>query len=266
MSVERELASMIQRYFAIIKMPRDPEAQVFLNSCKAATVTVKGAKYTYYRCGSGPKVLLVHGLHANLDSMVELASSLMDRYEVILFDAPAHGEAAGMMVTMPQLQSFAQALGEELGPLHGLVAHSFGVLWALSAWGGALSAKTVVSISGPTSTRFLTEKFIDMNSVGDELAERLYQQLERRFGETYWEDFSLPVIARSLKVPGLIIHSQDDTMVPSTHAHEIGEGWPEAEVMILEGEEHFKLCKLDVVTELVGKTLDATLPVELSRA
>lgn len=256
MTLQRELAGAIQKYFAIIKMPREAETQAFLDECTEHRLSVKGASYTYYRAGAGPKVILVHGLHANLGSMVELARSLMDRYEVILFDAPAHGESAGLTANMPQLQNFARAIGEELGELHALIAHSLGVIWALSAWGDSLHAKTVVSISGPTGARFLTEKFIDMNEVGEGVAEGLYQQLERRFGESYWEDFSVPAIAKSIQVPGLIIHSRDDSMVPSSHAEQIGEHWPGAKIVILDGDEHFGSPDLDQVKALIGDHLD----------
>lgn len=265
MSNARELAGAIQKYFAILKQPHDDRTREFLGVCDSATLSLKGANYTYYYRGDGPKVLLIHGLHSNLGSMVDMAEILAGRYQVILFDAPAHGEAPGLLVNLPQLRSFAQALGAELGPLHAIIAHSLGAVWGLSAWGETLRAQTVVSISAPTSPRFLTEKFIQMNDLNPDVAAGLYQQLERRFGAAFWDEFSVPEIVKTLGVPGLVIHSEDDEMVPSSHAREIGQNWPGAETVILSGAEHFGSASLSQVMDMVANHLDQISPEPTER-
>ncbi|GAB4196276.1 MAG: hypothetical protein Tsb002_29460 [Wenzhouxiangellaceae bacterium] len=256
MNEARELASVVQNYFRIIKAPHDEATRAFLNDCQSFTVRSGNTDYQYYRRGSGPTVVLVHGLHSNLGSMAPLATDLVaNGYEVVLFDAPAHGEARGMSTTPVQVRQFIWDLNQQLGELQAVICHSLGGVWALSAWNDAFHAKTLITISSPATHRFLVTKFAALNQLRDELVEKLVMQLERRFGDGLWDDFSPAEIVRSITVPGLIIHGQADEFVPPDHAPQIKANWPAATLEMIEGAGHFEIGALPRVRQLVSEHL-----------
>lgn len=57
------------------------------------TVSVDGIDLHYYRVGSGPPVVLLHGMYENGQRWLPLGSDLADEYEVIAYDARAHGRS-----------------------------------------------------------------------------------------------------------------------------------------------------------------------------
>lgn len=256
MNTAKEIASAVQKYFAIMKVPHDEEAKAFLLQCLSGSIKIKNNQYDYYQRGEGPVVVLVHGLHSNVCSMVPIAEDLVAQgYKIVLFDAPAHGEAKGMSTNLPQIRQFIQALYQQLGELHAVIGHSLGVMWALSAWNKDFQAKTLISIASPSNPRFLVEKFVALNKIGGEVAEGLFLQLERRFGKGFWLEFSPTEIVKSLDVPGLIIHSQDDEFVPLSHAQEIHSNWEKSNLEIVEGTEHFDLAISSKVRALIADYL-----------
>ena len=51
-------------------------------------------------------------------------------------------------------------------------------------------ADAFVSISTPSTTRFLVEKFVQLNQLDGEVETRLCAELERRYGATLWTDYA----------------------------------------------------------------------------
>jgi alpha-beta hydrolase superfamily lysophospholipase len=49
-------------------------------------------------------------------------------YEVIAFDAPAHGDSSGKTANAFQYRDAIKAVYEKFGPMHSFIAHSFGGL------------------------------------------------------------------------------------------------------------------------------------------
>lgn len=59
-------------------------------------------------------------------------------FKVVAFDAPAHGESSGRTTDLVESASAIAAVAAHTGPLHAVLAHSFGASMALYAqrdWG-----------------------------------------------------------------------------------------------------------------------------------
>jgi len=208
----KEIALASQKYLAVMKTPHSELAKGFMQQCEPEAIRLKNKQYNYYRCGDGPTVVLIHGLHSNL--------------------------------------------GSQLGELTAIVAHSLGGLWAVSSWGEQFQAKTLILISTPSNNRFLVEQFIARNNIDEELADGLVQQIERRFGTSYWTDFSPRDTINSVGVPGLIIHSRNDQFVPSSHAEQIHSNWNAANIEILDGDEHLNMAESPQVRKLITEQIN----------
>ena len=92
---------------------------------------VKSVRLRYFLGGSGPPLLLVHGLGGAASNWVELASGLVRRRTLLVPDLPGHGGSSPLPAA-PSVEVFADRVGalaaaEGLLPA-GVVGHSFGGL------------------------------------------------------------------------------------------------------------------------------------------
>ncbi len=238
-----DLASLMATYWTIFKVPHDPATTEFLGQCQSHTVRSGGQPYKFYQRGSGPAVLLVHGLHGNLGSMIPVARALLDDgYRVVLFDVPAHGEALGTMTNPLEVREQIRAVAGQSGELHAVVAHSLGGLWALSSWGGEVQAAAFVSISTPSSHRFLVDMYAGMQSLDDAMVQQVAGEIEKLLGEQAWTEYSPVDIVPGIGVPGLILHGSGDTFVPPEHAAELHAAWPGSTLELIDGAGHLDIA------------------------
>lgn len=251
MSHDGIMAKVMQKYWGINKVPHDERTKEFLAQCQSGSVDLSGNSYKYYQQGSGPTVVVVHGLHSNLGSMVPIAQDLVSQgFKIAIFDAPAHGEAPGTQTNPAQIREVFRKIGGQLGEIRAIVCHSLGGFWSFCAWGDDFRAQTFVSIASPATHKFLVEKFVELGQLNNQIAEGIYKELERLFGKTVWVDFSPSEIVRSIGVPGLIIHGKNDDFVPPAHAGQLQSNWADAKLEMMEGLGHF-----DVVTSPNVRTL-----------
>ncbi|MFI6106746.1 alpha/beta fold hydrolase [Streptomyces sp. NPDC051310] len=256
MSRTESVDDLVERFYTVVKLPHDPFAKAFLNRCRSHTVKVNGRFYKYFQSGSGPTVLLVHGLNTNLGSMVAIAEELLAQgYRVVLFDVPPHGEALGTTGDPTEIRALLRALYDRLTGLHAVVCHSMGGLWALTAWHAGATARTVVSISSPPSKMFLVERFAEMNGLHDDRVRAVIGEIERRFGATVWDEYSALEAARAIDVPGLVVHGTADDYVPPVHAGELHASWRNSTVQLVEGAGHFDIVDSPEVRKIISAHL-----------
>lgn len=102
-----------------------------------AVHTSEGAVMSY-RLGQGPLWLLMHGWSGSASQFYPLMSHIAAQgFTAIAYDHPAHGQSAGNTGHLPRFvrtfDELATRLASEVGPLHGVIAHSMGGAVALSS-------------------------------------------------------------------------------------------------------------------------------------
>lgn len=252
-----DMATVLQQYYGILKIPHDADAQAFIAESEHRAVTVGGTAYSYYQLGNGPTILLVHGLHSNLGSMVPMARELVKQgYKTIVFDAPAHGAASGTHTYVPQVRDVIRAIGRDAGELHAMIGHSLGAFWALSAWNDTCRAKTLITVSSPSNHQFLIDKFVALHKLKKDVAKAIADHLETQFGKTMWVEYSPDALVKAISVPGLIIHDKNDDFVPSTHAQTLASNWSSAALKMIDcSAHHFLMMTSPVVRNLISEHL-----------
>lgn len=97
---------------------------------------VNGGEIHWHEQGSGPVVVLIHGLSGNLQNFTALAKTLATRYRVISVDRPGSGYSLRMRGTTADFDTQADMLNEwmdKIGITHVLlVGHSMGGAIALN--------------------------------------------------------------------------------------------------------------------------------------
>jgi len=254
MTTSTAIDQLARDFWTVGKVPHGPRSAAFLGQCQSFTVKAEGTAYKYYQRGTGPAVLLMHGVHSNLASMLGLAEELLARgYRVVLFDAPAHGDSPGTMTDPVEISAVIQAVAARFDEFEAIVGHSLGLLWLLAAWRNGVRAKAVVSVSSPATMMFLVDKFAELQGLDDDRVRDLARSIEGRLGDTVWTDLSPAETAKSIGVPCLIIHGAADDFVPPSHADQLHASWPGSTLELVDGVGHFDIVKSPEVGRRVAQ-------------
>lgn len=201
------------------------------------------------RWGAGPTVLLMHGWEGRPTQFASLIDALVAAgYTAVALDGPGHGRSPG---SEAHVVLFARALLEaaaELPPLCAVIGHSMGGASAMLAAQMGLSTETLVSIAAPSRILGVLRGFA--RQVGlPPLARSLFiQQFEREVGMAA---SALDVSRYELPMPGLIVHAEDDTMVPFAEAQLIHDAWFDSRLLRLKEGGHQRVLADPKVIEAV---------------
>lgn len=114
--------------------------------------TSRGIAYLE-RPGSGPVLVLAHGIGSNAASFTPLLAHLPDNLRVIAWNAPGYGGSTPLEKAWPQAQDYAGALAGllerlETGPV-ALLGHSLGALIAASFAASRVDRVTHLTLAAP---------------------------------------------------------------------------------------------------------------------
>ena len=203
-----------------------------------------GKIISVYAWGKGPAIVLAHGwsgrgaqLGAFVDPLVAAG------YRVIAFDAPAHGRSEGADTNLPEVAELILELAWRHGPLHAVVAHSFGVLTTLYAMGEGLRVARVVAVSPPSSIEGLVDKFAQGLAIPVAALKVMRSLFETRFGVDLWTRFSPLRLAQTTKTGALIVHDDTDREVPWQEGEALAQAWPGAQLVRTHGLGHRRILR-----------------------
>ncbi|MEI9809681.1 MAG: alpha/beta fold hydrolase [Bacteroidota bacterium] len=79
--------------------------------------------------GGQKKVLIIHGFESTAVNFEKYIHPLINKgYEVLAFDAPAHGRSSGQQITMLVYRDLIRYVHEHYGPVLSYMGHSLGAL------------------------------------------------------------------------------------------------------------------------------------------
>lgn len=95
-------------------------------SLKAGGYTIFGYRWNH---PAKRKVLVAHGFESSLKNFEGFVTPLVNKgYEVIAFDAPAHGQSEGKEIILPLYIKTLAVIYENYGPFDAYIGHSLGGL------------------------------------------------------------------------------------------------------------------------------------------
>ena len=180
--------------------------------------------------GQGPVIVLAHGWGGRAGRFSTIAAALVDAgFRVVLFDAPAHGASMGHQASLPQFSRALREVGDDVGPVAGLIGHSLGGAAVSLAMRQGLPAQRAVLLAAPADVVLYSHAFADHLRIPIRAREVMQQNLETRL-QISWEELHIPTLARCMTAPALIIHDVQDADVPHGHGVEIAHAWPGAQL------------------------------------
>ena len=200
------------------------------------------------------KALILHGFSSTVKKFDHFIMPLVKKgYEVLAFDAPAHGESSGKTITGFQYKDAIKAVYDQFGPIHSFIAHSFGGL-ALSLFMEEQEYqehKKIVLIAPASETERAVDSFADFLKIDDDVKEEMNRIIFERSGRQPHE-ISIRHAAKKIKANVLWIHDKDDDITPWTDAEKIQQdAHPNFQFMLTEGLGHRRIYRDNKVKKAV---------------
>lgn len=189
----------------------------------------------------GPGVLLVHGWGSRGARFVDLGGALLATgHRVVTFDAPGHGASSGRLSSGPEFARAAIAVSKAVGSVSVVVGHSLGGFATALALGSGLDARRAVFLAPSANADSYSAQFAALLGVDAPVMASMRGRLERRLGFA-WSEMDVPILARDMRVPLLVIHDRDDREVGWDHGAAIARAWPGAELVTTTGLGHHRI-------------------------
>lgn len=197
--------------------------------------------YRYGNPKASKKILFVHGWSGRGTQMSHLASAMAAKgYQVISFDAPAHGKAPGKISMMPFFIEAVHHLEKTEGPFHAAVGHSLGGMSLLKAVKDGFAINKLVIIGTANSITHITREFARNMQLSEKVARKMKSYFDRKFGQDM-DEYSGALSAEKVAIPTLVVHDKMDVDVHISSAYDINTKLKNGELYITQDLGHRKI-------------------------
>lgn len=225
---KRKTAKKAFELFCTVRKGRVLPSQVeYLKAAKLEVLEVCHHRLQTYRwAGDGQTVLLVHGWESNTFRWRNLIAELRGAdYNIVAFDAPAHGYSSGKRLHVPLYSDCLQYIIEQYRPKH-LLGHSVGGMTLLynESVHANENVEKIVTIGSPSEFHEILDHFQQLLSFNDRVLEALEAYFFERFGFRVHEFSSSRFVADNTK-KGLLLHDRLDKLAPFHASEEVHKHW-----------------------------------------
>jgi pimeloyl-ACP methyl ester carboxylesterase len=216
-----------------------PDQREVIEQARPFSVRVDGRRLAVWSWGDGPIIYLVHGWGSRGGRLAAFVAPLVAAgYQVVTYDAPAHGASEGRLSSMPEFARALRGVVDAVGPMQGMIAHSLGAsASALAMHQGLRVPRAVFLAPAADPPRFALRFGSEALGLDAATVARVRANSERRLG-VRWSELQVPPLARALRVPLLLFHDRDDTYVPWTDGSAISSVWADSELVTTVGLGH----------------------------
>ena len=172
------------------------------------------------------KVLILHGFGSAAYKLAAFVAPLTTRgFEVLAFDAPAHGHSDGKQTNAIEYSAMIKKVIGLYGPVRGFIAHSFGGLaLSLAMEETAHDESTrIVFIAPATETSSAVDAAFSILRISDQQVrdevDRIIFEVSGK--ETAW--FSIRRSVKNIRAKILWIHDEEDAITPFRDALKVKE-------------------------------------------
>ena len=249
-----------RRWLRTHRSRESPWEQVILGSAHTEAISVEAHTVVTYRWGKGDNVLLAHGWNGRTGHLGAFVAPLVERgYQVIGFDAPAHGRSSGARTSILEITRTMQAIAAVHGPFQAILGHSFGGMCAAFALDAVFPARGAVCVASPASMAWLMRRFARYLELPSPVVHDLQQRAARRIGNEGWQRLLAGDQASRLDHPALIIHDHQDDVFPWQQGKAFAQSWPRARFLSTVGLGHRRILRDPAVIEEVVRFVTGTI-------
>lgn len=205
--------------------------------------TVRGYRWNK---GAPKKLLISHGFESAVVNFERYVKPLIAKdYEVLAFDAPAHGQSTGTTINAREYKEVLLEINRQFGPVDSFITHSFGGLClslALEEMGTHPKQKIVFIAPAVETTRAI-DHFFSLLKLDEGVREK-FDQLISEIGGHPPSWYSLARTAPQLEAQVLFLQDRDDQMTPYADVEPIiRKNYPNFHFVISEGLGHRRIYR-----------------------
>jgi len=210
----------------------------------------------YHYGKSEKKVLLVHGWSGRGTQMFKVADALVAKgYEVVSFDAPAHGKSEGKSSMMLEFIECIMTFDKKFGPFDYAIGHSLGGMAIINALKRGFKTNKIVTIGSGDKISDIVIDFINQLELNPSLAPKLTAYFENKLKDKM-SDYDSSYVIQNFDIPHLIIHDKEDVEVGVYCAKNIHKYSKNSTLFLTEGFGHRKILGSDEVIEKINQFID----------
>ncbi len=253
-SRKKAAALAFELFCTPIRRARKKKPPIF-NKGEKLQFKIEGLTITGHRWNAPQekKCLIVHGFESTSYNFDRYISPLIKKgYEVLAFDAPAHGKSEGKQITLPLYVATIKEIHEKYGPIHAYLAHSFGGL-ALTHFLETIPTQNtkVVLIAPATETTTAIDSFFKFLHLNGELRKD-FDELIYKKGGKHPNEYSIRRAMHHINASILWIHDEEDQMTPLSDAIRIrDDNHNHVEFMITKGLGHRRIYRENQVVKRI---------------
>ncbi len=201
------------------------------------------------------KVLILHGFSSSAYKFHHYVAPLIEKgYEVLAFDAPAHGGSAGKTINALEYGKLIEVIIRTFGPVNGFIAHSFGgIALSLALEKSPHDQNTkVVLIAPATETTSAIDAAFKMLDIENKNVREAFENIikEKSGHPSKW--FSIKRAMQHIKASTLWIHDEEDDITPLSDALKVKElNLPNVQFYITQGLGHRRIYRDKTVKKRV---------------
>jgi len=204
--------------------------------------------------GGSKRVQIVHGFESasqNFDAYIR--AFINKGYEVLAFDAQAHGISGGKQITLPLYIDILGEIYRRYGPIQSFLAHSFGGL-ALVHFLETLPADASVRlalVAPATEAVTAIDQLFKLLKLGKPVR-KAFDEIILRSSFTAPEHYSIPRAITHIHMPVLWIHDHGDDVTPLNDVQPlIDKKHPHIQFLLTKGLGHRRIYKDEKVIEAI---------------
>jgi pimeloyl-ACP methyl ester carboxylesterase len=213
--------------------------------------TVRGYRWNK---GGSRKVLIAHGFNSSVASFDLYIPQLTKKgYEVLAFDAPAHGRSTGKTINAAVYSDMILYIYEKYGPIKSFMAHSFGglsVSLALEKIPHDDSYRLVL-IAPATESKTAIDFFFSFMKL-DETVRKEFDELICRMRQKPSDWYSVSRVIKNIHAKVRWFHDETDDITPWRDAQKVKEqNYPHIDFVVTNGFGHRKIFRQNEVIQSI---------------
>jgi pimeloyl-ACP methyl ester carboxylesterase len=205
--------------------------------------TIRGYRFNH---PSEKKLLITHGFESSVLKFDKYIKPFIKKgYEVLAFDAPAHGESTGKRVNALVFKEVIHHINKEYGPIQNFMGHSFGGL-ALSLYLDEHKhddSYKLVLIAPAAETTTAVDNFFAFLRLDQDVRKEFDLLIQKKSGKPpAW--FSVARALKNIKARVLFLQDKKDSLTPISDVEPImREEHPHVQFRISEGLGHSRIYR-----------------------
>lgn len=249
-------------WFTVFKTERKPwVAEFWQQADYSFDIEIDNQPVPVYSWGQGKLVVCMHGWSGSGTQFRQFIAPLVaDGFQVVCFDAPAHGSHPGKQAHMLQFSACLFAIQQKLGRIDTLIAHSLGAMAAAHSTNEGLEVDRAVLVAPHLNVEEMFETYRQLLNMRPQLASRFHQKIGDAMrdlldGRDPWGIMLPARLLGKQKLPGMLIYDHEDDEIAEWQFDEIIEHWQGCASFTTRGQGHNRILKDPSVVDAVREYL-----------